>query len=176
VIWSYHSIGHWEPVIARTMLSAFTYSTVTDCPLGLLDLWTCCQYAEPTHRYSINFRCEASVDSEGVNCISEEVWILAWVKHCVNSDCICQWKIYWTRFEEFNVDVMITEIDCHTKLAIWKMGFILLSVHCAFLVVAVYFITDCIFFFFLLTSYNNWVHYRISNIGKPKVGFNCGDL
>jgi len=65
---------------------------------------------------------------------------------------------------------------CHTKLAVWKVIFILLSVYCVFFVVAVYFITDYISSCWILTSYNDWVHYRISNIGKGKDGFNCGDL
>jgi len=43
-----------------------------------------------------------------------------------------------------------------------------LSVYCVFFVVAVYFITDCILSYWILTSCNNWVRYRISSNVKAK--------
>jgi len=148
VIWSYQSAGPSEPAIARTMLCAFVYSNVTDCLLGLLDLWTCCQYVEPKHRQpTTNFLCTASLDSEGVNCILEEAWILTHVKYCVNCDFICEWKIYGRCFGEFNVDVVIREIHLSHKAGRMESGFyFVVCLLCTFC-------GRCIFY--------NWLHFII---------------
>jgi len=54
-------------------------------------------------------------------------------------------------------------------------GFYFVVCSLCIFVVAYYFSPIGSSFKWLLTSYNNWVHYRISNSGKYKESFNCWD-
>ena len=140
-------------------------------------LWTRCRHVEPTRRQpTTNFRCSASQYSEGVNCFSEEAWNLSLVKSCVNADFICQWKIYWRGVLEFSMGVVIREMHLSDEANCMECGFY--SVVCSLCTFGGrwLFWTDCISSNWILTSYNIWVHYGISNNGKHKDRFNCWDL
>jgi hypothetical protein len=77
------------------------------------------------------------------------------VERCVKTDCRCQWKIYLRRFGEFNIVVVIREMNLYHKVSRMESGFyfdIMLVMYASW---SLCFLTDGTSSNCILTSYNN---------------------